>query len=201
MSILLKSKQDKKNVMFIKGAPDYLLQKSTKILNKNGDIVNLTNQAKDKFMDQIKVCARKGLRTLAICYKEDCGVLNDYDGPKHKAHSQLKETENYAKLESDPVMIGVVAVRDPPRPEVAESIRKCRDAGISVIMITGDIKETAESIAKDIAIIEDGQEKGRSLTGHEFEALSEEAKVSSLRKVIDHPSGFVFSRTDPRHKR
>ncbi len=62
-------------------------------------------------------------------------------------------------------MIGVVAVRDPPRPEVKDSIRKCREAGISVIMITGDIKETAESIARDINIIKTGDEVNRSLTG------------------------------------
>lgn len=54
-------------------------------------------------------------------------------------------------------MIGVVALRDPPRPEVKKAIAKCKDAGISVIMITGDIKETAESIAKEITIINDGK--------------------------------------------
>jgi P-type E1-E2 ATPase len=62
-------------------------------------------------------------------------------------------------------LIGVVAVRDPPRKEVSASIKKCREAGISVIMITGDIKETAECIAKEIGIIEEGDESERSLTG------------------------------------
>ena len=64
--------------------------------------------------------------------------------------------DKYAGLECDPVLVGVVALRDPPRPEVRFSIEKCKDAGISVIMITGDIKETAESIAKEISIISAG---------------------------------------------
>ena len=68
-------------------------------------------------------------------------------------------------------------------------------------MITGDVKETANSIANDIGIIEASGVNTRSLTGHEFESLSEKAKLEVLQKVIDTPSGLVFSRTDPRHKR
>jgi Ca2+-transporting ATPase len=55
----------------------------------------------------------------------------------------LIDTNNYKDLESYPIILGVVALQDPPRPEVKDSIQKCRDAGISVIMITGDVKETA----------------------------------------------------------
>lgn len=109
--------------------------------------------------------------------------------------------EKYADLEADPIFIGVVAVRDPPRKEVAAAIKKCKDAGISVIMITGDIKETANSIAQDIGIVEEQTVAARSLTGHEFEALNDQEKLKFLQKVIDVPSGLVFSRTDPRHKR
>lgn len=101
--------------------------------------------------------AKRGLRTLAICTKEDVGELKGYNGPTHKAHAKLENIETYAQLESDPVFIGVVALRDPPRPEVKKAIGKCKNAGISVIMITGDIKETAESIAKEISIINGGK--------------------------------------------
>jgi len=64
-------------------------------------------------------------------------------------------------------------VRDPPRAQVKDSINMCKQAGISVIMITGDIKETAESIATEIGIIENGDEETRSMTGFTFEHLSE----------------------------
>lgn len=65
----------------------------------------------------------------------------------------MGDPERFGELENDPVLIGLVALRDPPRAEVKEAIKKCKEAGISVIMITGDIKETAESIAKEIGII------------------------------------------------
>lgn len=107
-------------------------------------------------------------------------MLAGYDGPSHKAHKTLEDIEKYAELEKDPVLIGVVALRDPPRPGVKESIQRCKDAGISVIMITGDIKETAESIAKEISIINEGDEKTRSFTGHEFEAMDEKTKLALL---------------------
>lgn len=75
--------------------------------------------------------------------KFDVGELKGYDGPKHAAHEKLKKVENYATFENDPIIIGFVALRDPPRPEVKAAIQKCKNAGVSVIMITGDIKETA----------------------------------------------------------
>ncbi|KAL4466566.1 hypothetical protein ABPG72_010617 [Tetrahymena utriculariae] len=201
MSVLMKCKSSNKNVLFIKGAPDYLLKASKKIMNKDGEIVDFTSATKAAFENQIKEYAKAGLRTLAICIKYDTGALVDYNGPSHAAHKQLEDSNNYAKIEEDPIIIGVVAVRDPPRPQVAASIQKCKEAGISVIMITGDIKETAESIARDIGIIQAGDEEFRSLTGHTFENLSEEKQLEYLSQVIESPSGFVFSRTDPRHKR
>lgn len=77
-------------------------------------------------------------------------------------------------------MIGIVALQDPPRPEVKESIIKCHNAGISVIMITGDIKETAQSIAKEIGIINEDQESSRSYTGVEFKSLDNNKQLKVL---------------------
>lgn len=142
--------------MFIKGAPDYLLKKSKYVLGRDGEIIQLTEQGKEALSNKIKEFARKGLRTLAICMKQDLGEFSSYNGPLHKAHKQLEDSANYGNFEKDGIIIGVVAVRDPPRKEVKDSIQKCKEAGISVIMITGDIKETAESIAKDIHIISEG---------------------------------------------
>lgn len=177
----MKSKATKKNVLFIKGAPDYLLKASKKVMNKEGEVVDFTSASKAAFENQIKEYAKGGLRTLAICVKYETGILSDYNGPNHPAFKQLEDSNNYAKLEEDPIVIGVVAVRDPPRPEVKQSIQKCREAGISVIMITGDIKETAESIARDIGIIRAGEENNRSLTGFNFENLTEQQQLESLQ--------------------
>jgi Ca2+-transporting ATPase len=200
MSLLAKSSSGK-DILFIKGAPDYLIEASSKALTKSGKIVDLNESDKIKFENAVKVLAKRGLRTLAICVKEDVGVLAGYNGPTHKAHALLENMDTYADLEKEPVLVGVVALRDPPRPEVKHAIAKCKDAGISVIMITGDIKETAESIAKEITIINEGDEKTRSFTGHQFTAMDDRTKLDLLQKVCDHPSGLVFSRTDPKHKR
>ena len=72
--------------MFIKGAPDYLIERTDSIMNNQGKVVKMTKQDKDKLMNYITTLAEKGLRTLAICIQEDCGELSDYDGIHHKAH-------------------------------------------------------------------------------------------------------------------
>lgn len=180
MSVLMKDKTTNKNVLFIKGAPDYLLSASKKVLNKEGEVIDFTSASRTAFDNKIKEYAKNGLRTLAICVKYETGILADYNGPNHTAHATLEDSNQYAKLETEPILIGVVAVRDPPRPEVKAAIQKCKEAGISVIMITGDIKETAESIARDIGIINQGDEANRSLTGFNFEKLSEEKQIEAL---------------------
>lgn len=85
----MKNKKTGKNVMFIKGAPDYLLKQSSKIMTKSGNIVNFHEGAKNVFEKQIKDYAKKGLRTLALCLKQDCGPFNDYQGPHSKSHELL----------------------------------------------------------------------------------------------------------------
>lgn len=83
MSILMKNKESNKNVLFIKGAPDYLLKASKKVLNKDGQQVDFTAASRSAFEKMIKEYATKGLRTLAICVKYETGTLSDYNGPSH----------------------------------------------------------------------------------------------------------------------
>jgi len=203
MSVVVKDKTGSYQ-QFIKGAPDYLLKDCKKVVNKSGQIVDLSDKLKNQFQQTIKDMAAQGLRTLAICYKQDVGILKGYDGTeKHPAHAILTEPLQYNKLETDPVLIGLVGLRDPPRSEVKDAIRKCQEAGISVIMITGDIKETAESIATEIGIIQKGEEKDRSFIGTDFQNIfrsNKDKATTILSPVTERPSGFVFSRTDPEHK-
>lgn len=95
MSILMKNKSNNKNVMFIKGAPDYLLNNAKQVLTKSGKVVELTAASKKAFDDKIKAYAKKGLRTLAMCYKEDCGQLASYNGPNHPAHALFEDDTKY----------------------------------------------------------------------------------------------------------
>lgn len=92
-------------------------------------------------------------------------------------------------------LVGVVAMRDPPRPEVPEAIRKCHGAGIRVVMITGDNKQTAESIGRQIGILgPDENLSGKSYTGREFDEMSPEEQLRAAQ------TAKIFSRTEPTHK-
>ena len=110
----------------------------------------------------------------------------------------MADTKKYAQFEGGNSFLGYVCIKDPVRPEVKPAIRECKEAGVNVIMITGDSKETAVSIAKELEIIVEGQDIAMScFTGMEFEALSDAGK----RKALSGSKGKVFSRVEPRHKR
>jgi len=101
-------------------------------------------------------------------------------------------------LESGLAFLGYVCIKDPVRPEVEQAIVDCKTAGINVIMITGDAKETAVSIAKELNIIPQNADISKTcLTGAEFEELT----ASQKEKVLSGSTGKVFSRVEPRHKR
>jgi len=114
------------------------------------------------------------------------------------ASKELEETSKYNHFESNCAFVGYVCLRDPVRPEVAGAIAECRSAGINVIMITGDAKETAVAVAKELSILAPGADLSKTcFTGAEFEALTPGQKAAAL----SGSSGKVFSRVEPRHKR
>lgn len=118
MSVLCKDLKSKNNVMFIKGAPDYLLAKSKKALLSNGQEADLSADDYMQISLKINKMAKKGYRTLAICLQRECGILSDYDGHQHQAHKLLEDSKRYADLECQPILVGVVAIQDPPRSDV-----------------------------------------------------------------------------------
>jgi magnesium-transporting ATPase (P-type) len=110
----------------------------------------------------------------------------------------LSDINKYGEYEQGGTFLGLVCIKDPVRPEVKSAIEDCKTAGIRVIMITGDSKETAVAIAKEINIIDPNSDiTTNSFTGTEFDGLSEERK----REVLSGAGGKVFSRVEPRHKR
>lgn len=124
-------------------------------------------------IEKISLVASEGLRILGIAMATDGGNMKHInDGNVSK---ELADPEKYPELESNCNFVGYVCIRDPPRPEVADSIRQCRTAGVNVIMITGDSKETAVAIAKELNIIAANQSvEGSCWTGAEFEGLTHE---------------------------
>jgi len=87
--------------------------------------------------------------------------------------------------------------QDPPREEVHKAMGDCKEAGIRVIVITGDNKSTAEAICQEIQLFSEGDDlKGNSFTGKEFMALSASQQI----EILSRPGGKVFSRAEPKHK-
>ncbi|XP_026194492.1 calcium-transporting ATPase 2, endoplasmic reticulum-type [Cyclospora cayetanensis] len=199
MSVLSRNVQTGTNHLFVKGAPESLLTRCDTMMLPNGNIVPLNVAAHANILADVAGMARGALRTLALAVRTDTGPLAMY-GENTEQHAAaralLDDQSSYASLESNLCLLGVVGLFDPPRPEVGTSILQCRDAGIRVVMITGDNKDTAEAVA-DLVHIREGCDKTfPSYTGKEFENLTPAQKM----QVLSHPSGAIFSRTEPKHK-
>eukprot|EP00923_Selenidium_pygospionis_P039487 GHVN01068624.1.p1 GENE.GHVN01068624.1~~GHVN01068624.1.p1 ORF type:complete len:931 (-),score=145.09 GHVN01068624.1:1019-3811(-) len=202
MSVLMQESKDKNpsgdNVLYVKGAPESILDRCTSIMLPTGEVTPLTPSARSVIEEHVSEMGSEALRTLAFACRLECGVMSDYNGPQHVGHGRLSDPSNFIDIESDMIFLGLVGIVDPPRPEVRSAIEECNEAGIKVIMITGDNKLTAEAIAKQIGILSPLDAHGTecSHTGREFEAMTNEDK----RRILEGEGGVVFSRTEPKHK-
>lgn len=163
-------------VAIVKGAPDNLLAWATAEHNKS-DIAPLSEARRQAWESQIERMAREGLRVIGVAYR-----------PLNIAP---KEGELNESLERELVLLGLVGILDPSRPEAKEAVKTAREAGIRPIMITGDHALTAEAIARDLGILEAGQ---RAVTGAELDTMTDE----QMSKVLDETS--CFARVSPAHK-
>ncbi|RHZ62653.1 calcium-transporting ATPase [Aspergillus thermomutatus] len=186
MSVLVT--KDKAQRLLVKGAPESILERcSYVLLGSDGPRVPLTQAYNDLLSREVVEYGNRGLRVIALASVDDIA-----DNPLlHNAQT----TEEYAQLERNMTLIGLVGMLDPPRTEVADSVKQCRAAGIRVIVITGDNRNTAESICRQIGVFgEDEDLTGKSFTGREFDSLSESEKLEAVKKAS------LFSRTEPSHK-
>ena len=186
------------NVLFVKGAPEGLIERCSKIMLQDGRVVPLTAKGRAVLNQSLKEKASKALRCMGFAFKELSGDLAGFDGDRHHPGQKLiSKTSDFVDVESDLTFVAISGTLDPPRPEVAPMIVRCRDAGIRVVMITGDNKLTANAIARKIGIFKEGDDLStKSFTGSEFFSLSEKEQL----ELLDVPCGLVFSRTEPRHK-
>lgn len=164
---------DKKARVFTKGALDSILSICNKI-SVNGKLLDFTKEYKAKVLENSNIMSDKALRVLAFAYKDIS-----------------KENIVLDSLEKDLVFIGMVGMIDPPRLEVKDSIKLCKSAGITPVMITGDHKNTAFAIANELGIAED---ISQAITGHEIDKFKEE---EFNEKIINYR---VFARVSPEHK-
>ena len=168
-------KADGSLVQYTKGAPDELLRRCTRILTADG-VKELTAESRNDVLTNNKGMADRALRVLAAAYKDLTVEPTDYSSDA---------------MEQDLIFIGLCGMIDPVRPEVVGAIKACATAGVRPIMITGDHKDTAVAIAKELGIITDASQ---AITGAELNQLSDE----ELEKVIDVYS--VYARVQPEHK-
>lgn len=174
MSTVHKAK-DGSLIQFTKGAPDELLKRCTKALLGN-EIVEMTEEIRSNILTANKSMADRALRVLAAAKKELASEPSVYDS----------ET-----VECDLCFVGLVGMIDPVRPEVKDAINECRSAGIRPIMITGDHKDTAVAIAKELGIITDASQ---AITGAELDNISDEEFELAVEKYS------VYARVQPEHK-
>lgn len=194
MGVIVKSKSGR-NALLVKGAVENLLERSSHIQLLDGSVVPLDEKSRKAILENLHEMSIKALRCLGFAYKEDLAEFASYDGENHPAHKLLLDPVNYAAIETNLIFTGLAGLRDPPREEVFDAIEDCRAAGIRVMVITGDNKETAEAICREIGVFSHDEDITlKSLTGKEFMAL--EDKKTLLRRK----GGLLFSRAEPRHK-
>ena len=149
-------------VVYTKGGVDELLARCNSY-EINGEIkldVKEYEKTIDKFNDSM---AENALRVLAMAYKNI---------------DHMPSKEEMATIENDLCYIGMVGMIDPPRPEVKVAVEKCKTAGIKTVMITGDHKTTAVAIAKELGILQEGEE---AITGSELEKMSQKPEVWEVK--------------------
>ncbi len=162
-------------VSFTKGAPDIIIDRCSHI-SIDGKVIPFTDELRDDVLSINSKFSRDALRVLASAYRE-------YD--------KLPEDISSDKNENNMTFVGLTGMIDPPRPEAKEAIKLCKKAGIDTIMITGDYKETAFAIARDLGMAED---ESQAMMGMELDKLSD----TELQEVVKDIK--IFARVSPDHK-
>jgi Ca2+-transporting ATPase len=166
---------DKPLVAFVKGAPDMVLDLCESIV-ENGRIVPIDAQKKETVLETNRDLARHALRVLGVAFRP---------------MDAMPESCNSETVEQGLTFVGLMGMIDPPRQEVKDAVKIAQGAGLKSVMVTGDYKDTAEAVAKEIGLL---TPHGKVFTGSELDAMSQE----DLTRVIEHVD--VCCRVSPQHK-
>lgn len=161
--------------VYTKGAVESVLKKCSHIY-ENGRVRRITNKDREKILNTNKEFAKKALRVLSMAFKELPRYVKEY---------------SINRIENNLVFVGLEGMIDPPRSESKAAIKTCEDAGIRVVMITGDYALTAKAIAQELGLIKKDSE---IVTGVELDKMSDLELQSKIEKVA------VFARVSPKHK-
>ncbi len=175
MTVVVKNTATGVITQYTKGAPDEILKRCERAL-VGGKEVPLTDEIRDKIIADNKAMADEALRVLAL---------------SKKTWSEAPQSYEPEALEKDLCYVGLSGMIDPIRPEVKDAITECKGAGIRTVMITGDHKDTAVAIAKQLGILDEGK---RAITGAELNEISDEDFKNEIRNIA------VYARVQPEHK-
>lgn len=167
-----------KQVAYIKGAPKKIIRLSNEI-SVEGESIPFTEESKKKVIEEHDKFAASGLRVLGMAYKN---LPEDFDDYKPET------------VENDMVFLGMMAMQDPPRPEVLPAVEDCHRAGIRILMITGDYGLTAQSIAREVGIVT--EDACRIVKGKDLNSMSDD----ELKNILKSQSNLIFARAVPEHK-
>lgn len=164
-----------KAVAFVKGAPDIIISLCEYIM-EGGRIIPMTDEKKRTVLETNQDMARQALRVLGIAFRP---------------FDEVPDTCDAGTIESRLTFIGLMGMIDPPRPEIKEAVKIARGAGLKSVMVTGDYKDTAEAVAREVGLLEPG---GKVLTGAELETLGDH----EIAEIIEDVN--VCCRVSPQHK-
>jgi Ca2+-transporting ATPase len=169
-------KNDGKILVYTKGAPRNVLSICTKI-GLNGEVEDFTKKHLQSVEQKLREFASEGLRVIAIAYKEmpENTPINDVDAEK------------------DMTLIGLAAMKDPPRVEVKDAVKQAKQAGIKIVIITGDYGPTAQAIAEEVGIVDAGQ--CHVIRGVDLESMSDQDIFEEVKK-----GEVIFARVSPEQK-
>ncbi len=162
-------------VQYTKGAPDEVLALCTQYL-ENGQVKPMTDEKRAGFLAENKRMADQALRVLACAKRE---------------YAELPGDLAPAAIERELTFLGLCGMRDPVRPEVEEAVRKCREAGVRPVMITGDHIDTATAIARQLGMLEGDR---LAITGAQLDKMDDETLTRDIEKYA------VYARVQPEHK-
>jgi magnesium-transporting ATPase (P-type) len=161
---------------YVKGAPQELLGRCSAI-EWDGRLAPLDDEARDAVVEANDLLATGALRVIGVARREVASPRVSQDTAEH-----------------DLVFLGLVGMLDPPRPEISNAVQRCRQAGIRVVMVTGDYGLTAIAIARRIGIVEG--DEARIVTGQEIERIDDDL----LGRVLREHGEVLFARVRPEHK-
>jgi Ca2+-transporting ATPase len=164
---------------FVKGAPELIIERCTKIRTAQGE-VELSAADRARMLEAGALMANDALRVLALAHRA-----------LHSDYTAQSLDDGGARIERDLTLLGLAGLQDPPRAEAREAIERCKLAGIKTVMITGDHRDTAAAIGRELGIVERG---GQVLDGAELERIDD----LRLAELVERVS--VYARVTAEHK-